>query len=202
MEGGLSPASSTRDDPGDRALPEPDRFRAVMGRFATGVSVVTARWEDAEGGMTVNALLSVSLDPPSVLVSLGAAADTTPLVERSGRFGVSLLAAEQMELSERFASRIPSSEKFRGVACHRSPSGIPLLDDTLGTMECEVVEAHPFATHLVFLGRVTHLEEGSDEDPLVFWGSHYATRTGPRTLRLPDPRPIPLRETPRREQGT
>ena len=124
-------------------------FRRFMARWATGVSVVTAREFDTDGGLTVNALLSVSLAPPSVLVSLTRDADTTPLIERSGRFAVSFLAADQQALSVRFAQVIPPGEKFRDLAFHRGPLGLALLDGSLGAIECRVVSKIPAYDHLL-----------------------------------------------------
>lgn len=165
------------------------RFRHLMARFATGVCVVSSRDGGKDAGMTVNAFLSVSLEPPSILVALGQAADTTPLVERSGRFAVSILAHDQQELSERFASRIPSEEKFQGVKVHRAPNGTLFLDGALGCLECEVSSKLVFGTHVIFVGRVTAMEDGREVDPLIFYGSQYSVAKKPRTLTLPEPRP-------------
>ncbi len=164
-------ASRTSSPPPDVS---PETFRSVMGRFATGVTVVTASYRGRDAGMTVNAFLSVSLEPPTVLVALNAKADTTPLVEASHRFGVNLLSARQLALSERFASRRSSSEKFEGVPFHRGPLGSPLLDGSLGSFECEVVQTVTRSTHRLFLGQVVAMEEGKEELPLVFWRSEYA----------------------------
>ena len=169
----LSKAPSSRPSTPSALVP-PETFRSVMGRFATGVTVVTASHRGRDGGMTVNAFLSVSLEPPTVLVALNAKADTTSLVEASGRFGVNLLSARQLTFSELFASRRPSSEKFEGVAFHRGPLGTPLLDGTLGSFECKVVQTVTRSTHRLFLGQVVAMEEGKEELPLVFWRSEYA----------------------------
>jgi 3-hydroxy-9,10-secoandrosta-1,3,5(10)-triene-9,17-dione monooxygenase reductase component len=164
-------------------------FRRGMGRWATGVSVVTAREGETDAGLTVNALLSVSLAPPSLLVSLTREADTTPLIERSGRFSVNFLAADQRPVSERFARTDPPAEKFRGLAVHRSPGGLALLDGTLGAVECRVVSKTPAFDHLLILGEVVHQELGRDGPPLLFFRSAYAETQGSDLLRLPPPRP-------------
>ncbi len=172
-----SPPSKARSSSRTSSPPSgvsPETFRSVMGRFATGVTVVTASHRGRDAGMTVNAFLSVSLEPPTVLVALNAKADTTPLVEASHRFGVNLLSARQLSLSERFASRRPSSEKFEGVRFHRGPLGSPLLDGSLGSFECKVVQTVTRSTHRLFLGQVVAMEEGKEELPLVFWRSEYA----------------------------
>jgi flavin reductase (DIM6/NTAB) family NADH-FMN oxidoreductase RutF len=163
---------------------ERDRFRGLMSRWATGVSVVTAHDASGDAGLTVNALLSVSLTPPSVLVSLSNDADTLPILERSGYFGACFLAANQRSLSERFALQRPSVEKFRDVAIHRGPNGTPLLEGGLGALECRVARRLPAYDHVLVLGEVVHLEVGTDAPPLLFYRSGYAEPEGLDRLRL------------------
>ena len=166
----------------------PIEFRTLMARWATGVAVVTARAGGADAGLTVNGLLSVSLAPPSLLISLTRDADTTPVIERSGAFGATFLAAEQRALSERFARTVPGAEKFGGVPVHRGRTGVPLLDGALGAIECRVVSATPAFDHVLFLGEVVAIELGRDRPPLVFQHSGYAEVDAEGRLRLPPPR--------------
>ena len=163
-------------------------FRRSIARWATGVSVVTARDGDVVAGLTVNSLLSVSLEPPTLLVSLTTEADTTPVIERSRHFGVSLLSSAQQALSERFASAVQPAEKFAGVAVHVSPHGIPLLDGALATFECALERSIPAGDHHLLLGRVLAVENGPDGLPLTFYRSRYGETTGPETIRLPPTR--------------
>jgi flavin reductase (DIM6/NTAB) family NADH-FMN oxidoreductase RutF len=163
-------------------------FRRLVARWATGVSVVTAHDRGVDGGLTVNALLSVSLTPPSLLVSVTRDADTTPLIERSRRFAATLLAADQRGLSERFAQTLPPAEKFRGVDVHRSPSGLPLLNGGLAVWECRVVDWLPRYDHVLIVGEIVHQEVGRDADPLVFFRSGYAETDGAGRLHLPAPK--------------
>jgi flavin reductase (DIM6/NTAB) family NADH-FMN oxidoreductase RutF len=156
-----------------------------MGRWATGVSVVTAHHGTADAGLTVNALLSVALQPPSLLVSLTRDADTVPVLEASGAFGVSFLAADQRQLSERFASTLPPPEKFRDVPFHRGALGVALLDGALGWAECRVVARTERYDHLLFVGEVARQALGRDVDPLLFYRSGYAETVGDGRLRLP-----------------
>lgn len=149
------------------------QFRRFMARWPTGVSVVTARDGPVDAGLTVNAFLSVSLSPPSVLVSLTEDADTTPVIERTGLFAVNLLAADQRSLSERFARASPPSEKFIDLAVHRGSTGLALLDGTLGAVECRVVSSVPTYDHVLFVGEVLHQEVGRDAPPLLFFRSAY-----------------------------
>ena len=159
-------------------------FRQLMGRWPTGVSVVTARDGALDAGLTVNAFLSVSLGPPSVLVSLTDDADTTPVIERTGQFAVNLLAADQRPLSERFALATPPAEKFAGVRFHRGATGLALLDDTMGALECRLVSRIPCYDHVLFVGEVVRQEVGRDAPPLLFFRSTYADAEGSDRLHL------------------
>lgn len=160
-------------------------FRRLMGRWATGVAVVTSSDGPTDAGLTVNALLSVSVRPPALLVSLMHDVDTLPVVERSGAFAANFLAHDQRALSERFASTWPSAEKFRGVAVHRGTTGAALLDGTLGAVECRVRSRTAAFDHVLVVGEVVHQEVGRDVPPLVFYRSGYAEVGGPDHLRLP-----------------
>ncbi len=164
-----------------------DDFRKWMSRWATGVCVVTARDGAADAGLTVNAFLSVSLHPPSVLVSLTLDADTTPVIERSRAFAVNLLAADQRALSEQFARTLSSQDKFQGVPVHRGVAGVPLLDGALGALECRVAAWVPQFDHVLVVGEVVRQEVGRDAEPLLFYRSGYAEAEAGGRLRLPSP---------------
>jgi 3-hydroxy-9,10-secoandrosta-1,3,5(10)-triene-9,17-dione monooxygenase reductase component len=168
-----------------RPAVEPARFRQLMARWATGVSVVTARDGDRDRGLTVNAFLSVSLDPPRVLVSISTDADAWPAIHHSGAFAVSVLAATQQGLSQRFASRVSPEEKFAGVDLHRGTAGVARLDGAIATFECQVDQEIPAGDHMLILGRVVAVEEGADLPPLLFYRSGYAEAEPDDLLRLP-----------------
>jgi flavin reductase (DIM6/NTAB) family NADH-FMN oxidoreductase RutF len=150
-------------------------FRRLMSRWATGVAVVTAREGPQDAGMTVNALLSVALSPPSLLISLAQEADTTPVIERTGAFAVNFLASDQRAVSERFAQTIGPTEKFRDLPLHRGSTGAALLDGTLGSAECRVAAWIPRYDHVLIVGEVVGQEVGRDAPPLIFFGSGYTT---------------------------
>ena len=173
------------------SLPGPpaDSFRRVMARWVTGVAVVTARDGVTDAGLTVNSFLSVSLDPPTVLVSLMHDVDTLPILERSGWFGVSFLAADQRALSERFARPDPPAAKFRDLPIHRGPHGSALLDRSLGAIECQVVSRTVAYDHVLVVGEVSYQEVDRDALPLVFYRSGYGEAESPERLRLPPGRP-------------
>ncbi len=151
------------------------RFRRVMARWATGVSVVTAHENRLDFGLTVNAFLSVSLHPPSVLISLGTEAETTPVVERTHRFTVNVLSERQRDVSVRFAGTGPSEEKFRALPMRRGLGDVPLLDGAVAVLECAVRSTWKVSDHLLFVGEVIELSVGPDESPLVYYQSDYAS---------------------------
>ncbi len=174
-------------DPVARGRPPPEEFRRAMARWATGVSVVTAHHAGEDAGLTVNALLSIALAPPSLLVSLQESVDTLPAIEASGAFAVSLLSARQRSISERFARAVPSREKFLDLPVHRGATGAPLVDGALAAAECRLTAVVPAHDHRLLLGEVVRVELGPEDDPLVFFRSGYGSAEGPGSLRLPPP---------------
>jgi flavin reductase (DIM6/NTAB) family NADH-FMN oxidoreductase RutF len=167
---------------------DPVAFRRLMGRWATGVSVVTTRDGERDFGLTVNAFLSVSIAPPTVLVSLGHEADSTAVVARSGRFAVNVLSHEQRSLSERFARTTPPETKFEGVPVHRAASGLALLDGALATFDATVTKAVDTGDHTLFVGVVDRMETGPEATPLLFVHGQYAEAAGPQLLRVLPPK--------------
>jgi 3-hydroxy-9,10-secoandrosta-1,3,5(10)-triene-9,17-dione monooxygenase reductase component len=153
---------------------EPDRFRAVMGHFATGVAVVTATGPEGPVGMTANAVASLSLDPLLLLVCFDHGARTLRVVRETERFGVNVLHAGQEELSRRFATRMPEAEKFAGVP-HTIHAGIPVLQDGLAWVGCALTALVPGGDHTIGIGRVEAAETGSRADPLVWYRGRYGT---------------------------
>jgi 3-hydroxy-9,10-secoandrosta-1,3,5(10)-triene-9,17-dione monooxygenase reductase component len=158
---------------------EPLRFREVMSRFATGVSVVTTFDGDRPAGITVNALSSVSLDPALVMIALDQSRFITPMVRESGRYAVNVLGDEQGSLSDCFAHAPaspgnPGREDFCGARWHAGRTGLPLLDGAIATLECTVVETFSAGDHDLFIGRVEALDTpDGPADPLLFFRRHY-----------------------------
>jgi flavin reductase (DIM6/NTAB) family NADH-FMN oxidoreductase RutF len=149
-----------------------DEFKAVMGSFAAGVTVITTVTDDGKlFGLTATAFSSLSLDPPLGLVCIDRRAASHDAIAESRRFAVNLLRAGQEELSNRFASR--SDDKFQGVA-HRpgDVTGCPLFDDALAAMECRVVEVLAGGDHSIFVGELCSVRTGEGL-PLVHWRGAY-----------------------------
>lgn len=150
-----------------------DLFRAVLGRFASGVTIVTT--VDADGidhGMTVSAFSSLSLDPPLVLVCIDHKASVWPAFERATHFAINILGSQQEALSRRFSSR--DGERFEGVGFTRGTTGVALLDDTLAAVECTVTARLPHGDHSILVGSV---DGGTARDlqPLLYYRGGYAS---------------------------
>jgi flavin reductase (DIM6/NTAB) family NADH-FMN oxidoreductase RutF len=144
-------------------------LRNVMGRFATGVTVVTTTHRDTIHGMTANAFLSVSLRPPLVLVSLGRCR-MSEMLPRTGRYGVSVLASDQEHFAAHFAGQRASAVDPTFVWEH----DLPLLDGALAHVGCRVVDVHPAGDHVLWIGEVEHLYHREGE-PLLFYTGRFGT---------------------------
>lgn len=150
-------------------------FRAAVGSFATGVTVITTYGEQHGYGMTANAFSSVSLDPPLVLVCVISPSEGCDHIERNGCFAVNILAADQEPLSRYFASRERprGRDAFREVSHRRGTTGSPILDGALGYLDCQLHTQHPAGDHQIFIGEVLELGFASEGQPLLFYGGGY-----------------------------
>jgi 3-hydroxy-9,10-secoandrosta-1,3,5(10)-triene-9,17-dione monooxygenase reductase component len=151
----------------------PDRFRSVMGHFATGVTVVTVATGDGPVGMTANAVCSLSLEPLLLLVCFDNAARTLPAVRENGRFGVNVLGSDQEDLARLFASKRPEREKFADVA-HTVHDGIPVIEGVLAWVGCRLERLIPGGDHTIGIGAVEAAEAGRGEPLLWLRGSYRA----------------------------
>ena len=152
------------------------RFREVMGHFATGISVVTAFEGERPQGITVNAFSSVSLEPALVMVALDRRRFITPMVRDAGRYAVNVLGSDQQDLSDCFANApvSPGREAFCGATWRLGPTGLPLIDGSIATLECTIVETFSAGDHDLFIGRVDSLEQhGSGVAPLLYYRRRY-----------------------------
>jgi 3-hydroxy-9,10-secoandrosta-1,3,5(10)-triene-9,17-dione monooxygenase reductase component len=150
---------------------DPERFRTVFGHFATGVAVVTCAGPAGEGGLTANAVCSVSLDPPLALVCFEQSARTLPLVREAGRFAVNVLRAGSEDVARVFASKVPEAQKLRD-APHRHEQQMPILDAALAWVVCDVRELIPAGDHEIAIGEVVAMDVG-EGDPLVWYRGGY-----------------------------
>ena len=155
----------------------PDELRRALGRFATGVTIVTCR--DAAGvptGLTANSFNALSLHPPLVLWSLRVESPSTAAFVAASHFAVNVLSASQVSLSRRFAR--PQRDKFDEGTWSDGLGGAPVLADCVAVFECRRVSHQVAGDHLLFIGEVERLVE-VDAAPLVYQAGHYREVGGP-----------------------
>ena len=151
-----------------------ESLRQAMRHWTTGVSVVTSRYGDAQHGMTVNSLASISLDPPMVSISLANATRTFELVNLSGAFGVTILGSDQGSISDRFAGRGGHDEnRFEGLDAFSLSSGVPFIRGGLAFLDCRVVFTYPLLNSTLFIGEVVAVESLQEADPLIYHNRKY-----------------------------
>jgi flavin reductase (DIM6/NTAB) family NADH-FMN oxidoreductase RutF len=149
-----------------------DEFRLVCSRFATGVCVITTAVPDGgPHGITVNSFTSLSLDPPLVMAAIGSLSKQLPAFEKSGFFAVNILEEGQEVLSRHFARRLEG--RFQDIPWNPGKTGSPVFADTLGVIECEIVQSFDTGDHRVLIGKAVFakVHEGK---PLLYYRSGYA----------------------------
>lgn len=148
-----------------------NEFRQALGRFASGVTVVTAK--DADGnlhGITVSAFCSVSLDPPLILVCIDKNTGSHRALIETDAFVVNVLRDDQQHLSEQFAAYLP--DKFAAVEYQTGIDNLPVLENALANLECRLVNSHPNGDHTIFVGRIEQATI-NDGEPLVYFHGSY-----------------------------
>lgn len=143
-----------------------DLFRHVVGHLASGVTVITTRVDGRDHGMTASSVTSLSMDPPMMLACVNNKVPTSVAIERSGRYTVNVLGQAHGDIAYQFAS--PQPDKFAGVSIQRGGGDVPMLQDAIASLECEVTEQVVGGTHSIFLGHVVSAtaREGS---PLTYF---------------------------------
>lgn len=165
-----------------------ETYKRAISRFPTGVGVIATKLGERRAGMTVNALFSLSIDPPSVVVSMQKGAESTKLLKESKVAALSFLSGEQKRLSELFSRHDSTKEKFGSGGYHPGSNGQPVLDDSIASLELEVTDVFPSADHELFVCRVTSVEHCDDRLPLIYWGGRYGAVSGGKTIAMPDPK--------------
>ena len=155
---------------------DPATFRSVLGRFASGVTVVTVRDDQHyDHGMTVSAFCSLSLEPPLVLICIETSASLHGVLaagNTASQFAVNILEAGQEEIARRFAEEYP--DRFEGVGFVRGRTGAPIIEDCLAVIECEVESRYPAGDHTIVIGTVI-ASATSEGSPLLYYRGGYAT---------------------------
>ena len=150
-------------------------MRAMMGRFATGVSVIAARHGPLLAGMTANAIASVSVDPPLMMASISRRAETHTAIVGSYAFAVSVLSREQRSLAECFAQPTTATKlkAFCDADWHEAETGSPILEGALAYFDCRLTARHDGGDHTIFIGEIVAAGYRTDAEPLLWYASGY-----------------------------
>ncbi len=161
--------------PASMGMDQKERLRAMMARFATGVTVVAARHGPLLAGMTANAIASISIDPPLMMASINRSSETHAAILGSHSFGISVLSAEQRELADCFAQPTTAAKlrRFCDAAWHEAETGSPILDDAIAYFDCRLVDRHPGGDHTIFIGEIVAAGFEEGVQPLIWYGSRY-----------------------------
>lgn len=153
---------------------DPKAFRNALGQFATGVTIITTRDDNAQPvGLTANSFSSVSLDPPLVLWSLAKSANSVPVFNQAEHFAIHVLSNEQVDLSNKFASR--GEDKFAGVDLDEGIAELPLLTDYAARFQCKKAYEYDGGDHIIYVGEVLDFAQ-TEVAPLLFHGGRYAEK--------------------------
>jgi flavin reductase (DIM6/NTAB) family NADH-FMN oxidoreductase RutF len=158
----------------DRAV-SPDHFRGAMRHLAGGVSVITVGRGKDITGMTVTSVSSLSVEPPTLIVSINRESSSWPLLKRHGFFGVNILTADQLDVAERFTGKggLKGADRFAGAQWTTRVSGVPLLVGALSAIDCEaedIIERH---SHALVVGRVLDIQASQRTAALAYWQGRY-----------------------------
>src|SRR5882757_2372162 len=150
-------------------------FRGAMRHLTGGVSVITAGRGRDITGMTVTSVTSLSVDPPTLLVSINRDASSFPLIRRHGAFGVNVLSADQLDIAERFTGKggLKGADRFAGAQWITRASGVPLLWGALAAVDCEVEEIVERHSHGIVIGRVLDIRLSTHTAALAYWQGQY-----------------------------
>ncbi|MER1956628.1 MAG: flavin reductase family protein [Solibacillus sp.] len=144
-------------------------FRNALGKFATGVTVITTEHDKQEHGMTANAFMSVSLEPKLVVISIGEKARCLSKIKESGIFGVNILAEDQQDYSMIFAGQ----KKDEAEVTFERLAGVPVLQGAIAQISCDVVSEYVEGDHTLFIGKVRDIKLEDSKEPLLFYAGKY-----------------------------
>ena len=155
-------------------------LRSMMGRFATGVTVVAARHGPLLAGMTANSIATISIDPPLLMASINTRSETHQAIIESHSFAVSVLSANQRSVAECFAQPINEAKvrRFCDAPWHEAETGSPILDGSIAYFDCRLLERHPGGDHTIFIGEIVAAGFEEDGEPLLYFGSQYRRLAG------------------------
>jgi flavin reductase (DIM6/NTAB) family NADH-FMN oxidoreductase RutF len=180
--------SAVRNIKIDREVSSGD-FRGAMRHLAGGVSVITVGLGKEITGMTVTSVSSLSVDPPTLIVSINRESSSWPLLKRFGCFGVNILTADQIDVAERFTGKggLTGAARFAGAQWITRASGVPLLAGALAAIDCEVEDIVERHSHAIVIGRVLDIQASTRTAALAYWqGQYLAIDQNEDAIRLAD----------------
>jgi flavin reductase len=150
-------------------------FKSALSSFATGVTIAATAVGNELHGATANAVMSVSLDPPLIVLSIQQGTRMHGVLQRSDNYALSILAADQKEAARYFAdsSQSHGSIAFDIFGAHPGPTGAPLLNGALAHVDCRIVDAYPAGDHTLYIGRVVYAASRTDGEPLLYYRKHF-----------------------------
>ena len=150
-------------------------LRAMMARFATGVSIVAARHGPLLAGMTANAIASISINPPLMMASISRKSETHGAILTSHSFAVSVLSSQQQDLADCFAQPTTAAklQRFCDAPWHDAETGSPILDGAMAFFDCRLVAQHPGGDHTLFVGEIVAAGYEEEAEPLIWFGARY-----------------------------
>ena len=154
-----------------------DEFRAALGRWASGVTIITTRSGDRVHGMTVSDFSGVSLSPPLVSICAARESITTGLIAESRGFAVKILSADQKDRSNRFASTKDEHRRFEGLETVEASTGAPLIPGAIVQLDCSLHAIHEAGDHIVYIGQIEWFRT-ADGAPLLYYGGSYGEVSG------------------------
>jgi len=166
---------------------DPAAFKSAMRQLTGGVTVITAGRGQDISGMTVTSFSSLSVEPPSVIVSIGRTASSWPLIEKHGVFGANILTSDQVEVAKRFTrqSGLNGAQRFLGLAWAPSRSGVPLLTNALAAFVCKVDQTIEYHTHFLLIANVLEVDLFAEKNGgLAYWNGQYHTLEGNEDVRI------------------
>lgn len=164
--------------PSRRPLVGNTEFRAAMAAMASTVSVVTARRGDELVGRTVTSVMSLSLNPPAILISIDIISRLADVIAKTGGFSLAMLAEDQGTVADAFAGKLKPAERFADSDWTEWPSGNPMLLGSVTAIDCEVIGSMETGTHVLFAGAIIEAESTTSRSPLIWQRHHYHGLSG------------------------
>jgi flavin reductase (DIM6/NTAB) family NADH-FMN oxidoreductase RutF len=174
-------------------------FRGAMRHLPGGVSIITVGRDKDISGMTVTSVSSLSIEPPTLIVSVNRESSSWPLLKRHGAFGINILNADQLDVAERFSGKggVKGADRFAGADWRTGLSGTPLLQGALAAIDCEVEEAIERHSHAIVIGRVVDVRTSAPASAMIYWQGQYVIVDGDEDARKMVEVSMPTARAPR-----